>query len=68
MNEASNFCTGVCYDSQKASSPLLYNLPYIPTGRNLETKSLSLDGLHHGNVTEFDAHSLFGTMEVMTTH
>jgi alpha-glucosidase (family GH31 glycosyl hydrolase) len=68
MNEASNFCTGACYESQKAKSPLFYNLPYVPSGRDLEEKSLALDGLHYGNVTELDAHSLFGSMEVMTTH
>jgi hypothetical protein len=68
MNEASNFCYGVCYMSQQSESPLLHKLPYIPTGRSLETSSMPLDALHHGNVTELDAHSLFGTTEVKATH
>lgn len=29
---------------------------------------MPLDALHHGGVTELEAHSLFGTMEAMTTH
>jgi alpha-glucosidase (family GH31 glycosyl hydrolase) len=31
MNEASNFCTGICYASQKSKSPVVNKLPYIPT-------------------------------------
>lgn len=43
-------------------------LPYIPTARDLEAKSLSLDGVHADGTLELDAHSLFGTMEVKATH
>ena len=68
MNEASNFCNGVCYDSQKSAMPVQNNLPYIPAGRDLETKSISLDAVHADGSLELDAHSLFGTMEVATTH
>jgi len=68
MNEASNFCNGVCYDSQKSSMPVKDQLMYTPTGRDLETKSMPLDAVHMGDVTELDAHSLFGTMEVKATH
>ena len=43
-------------------------LPYIPTGKDLETDSLSLDAYHKGNgAIELDMHSLFGTLEVATT-
>lgn len=75
MNEASNFCNGVCYQSQLSSSPVKDQLPYVPSMRNLETKSLPLDGVHADNkemmtsgVTELDAHSLYGTMEAQATH
>ena len=75
MNEASNFCTGDCYASQKSSSPVKNRLPYVPSQRNLESKSLPLDAVHADNeemgtynVTELEAHSLFGTMEVQATH
>jgi hypothetical protein len=61
MNEASNFCTGTCYDDQKSNSPSKWKLPYIPTGRDLETKSLSLDGSQANGYTQLDTHSLFGT-------
>lgn len=82
MNEASNFCTGPCYANQTAASPIKKKLPYTPTGRDLETKSMPLDAYHAQiaqtsddgqtnvtvEVTEFDAHSLFGTMQVKTSH
>jgi len=75
MNEASNFCAGVCYASQESSMPVRNRLPYVPSQRNLESKSLALDSVHADNeelgtknVTELEAHSLFGTMEVQATH
>jgi alpha-glucosidase (family GH31 glycosyl hydrolase) len=36
MNEASNFCNGVCYQNQKVAKPVKNKLPYVPTGRDLE--------------------------------
>jgi hypothetical protein len=46
MNEASNFCDGACYADQIAPSPVQYKLPYLPSLRNLETKSIALDSIH----------------------
>lgn len=68
MNEASNFCNGVCYQEQKAAMPVEHNLPYVPGGRNIEHKSISLDATHYNGVKELDAHSTFGYMEVKATH
>jgi len=68
MNEASNFCTGTCYDSDGAANPVKNILPYTPGGRNLEEKSITLDAKHANGYTELDVHSLFGTMEVKATH
>lgn len=68
MNEASNFCVGVCYQSQMSTNPVKFKLPYVPTGRDLEEKSITLDAIHAGGVTELDAHSLFGSMEVKATN
>lgn len=73
MNEASNFCNGICYTNQAAEEPSRHKIPYTPTGRNLETKSMPLDAYHSSgpidkNVTELDAHSLFGTMQVKASH
>ena len=68
MNEASNFCNGPCYPDQRIGAPSKFKLPYVPTGRDLEWKSIDLDALHAGGITEMDAHSLFGTMEVKATH
>ena len=33
---------------------------YIPTGRDLEEKSIPLDGKHIGGQLEIDTHRLFG--------
>lgn len=68
MNEASNFCDGACYINQQSQNPVLNKLPYLPTGRNLETKSIALDAVHTGGVTELDVHSMFGSYEVKATH
>jgi len=68
MNEASNFCNGVCYESQMAANPVKNKLPYIPTGRDLEMKSITLDAKHANGYTELDVHSLFGAMESAVTH
>lgn len=72
-NEATNKCDGVCYNDQLAESPQKHLLPYTPTGRDLETRSISLDAIHNDTlvrkqVTELDAHSLFGTMQTQATH
>jgi alpha-glucosidase (family GH31 glycosyl hydrolase) len=68
MNEASNFCTGACYEAQKKMNSSKLNLPYTPTGRDLNAKSIDIDAMHANNYTELDTHSLFGTMEVKATH
>jgi len=67
MNEPSNFCNGVCYGEEGSANPVYKKLPYIPTGRNLEEKTLSLDGMHKNGYTELDTHSLFGTMMTQST-
>lgn len=68
MNEASNFCNGACYKDQMAESPSKYKLPFVPTGRDLETKAISLDAKHAGGLTELDVHSMFSYGEVKATH
>jgi len=39
-------------------NPIKYKLPYVPSGRDLETNSINLD-VKHGNFTEKDMHSLY---------
>lgn len=68
MNEASNFCDGACYANQTAPDPVQNKLPYLPSGRNLESKSIQLDAIHKGGILELDAHSLFGTMQSRAAH
>ena len=64
MNEASDFCGGLCYKRQQADSPVKYNLKYLPTSEDLERQAMPLDAYHHGNLLELDVHSLFGTKQV----
>lgn len=68
MNEAANFCNGACYKDQKVQNPVKHSLQYIPTGRDLETKSMPLDVTHYNGYLELDAHNYFGTQEVRLTH
>jgi len=68
MNEASNFCTGTCRQSQRSKKPIKNMLPYIPGGRDLEAKSMALDAAHANGYTQLDTHSLWGTQEVRATH
>lgn len=71
MNEASNFCDGVCYKDQEIEDSQNYKLPYVPTGRNLEIKSMNVDAVHMpaegGEVAELDAHSTFSTLQTKAT-
>jgi len=47
-------CDGVCYSDQKAENPVQWNLPYIPTGGNLETRAMPLDAIHQDGHKELD--------------
>ena len=67
MNEASNFCNGICHNDPLVAYPNSVKLPYTPTGESLETKSISLDATHYNNFTQLDAHSLFGALQVRSS-
>jgi alpha-glucosidase (family GH31 glycosyl hydrolase) len=60
MNEAANFCNGHCKEADQVKDSLQNNLFWIPGGRDLNTKSISIDALHHDGTYEFEAHSLYG--------
>ncbi len=64
MNEASDFCGGLCDQAKQVEKPVKYQLPYTPTGRDLEDHSMPLDAFHNNNLTQLDSHNLFGTWEV----
>lgn len=38
-------------------------MKYVPTGRSLETKAMTLDAFHYGGILEIDAHSTYGALE-----
>lgn len=67
MNEASNFCYGTCDGTDVVDFPISEKLPYTPTGESLETKSISLDVQHFNGMSQLDAHSLFGALQVQTS-
>jgi len=67
MNEATSFCNGVCYWDQLPANPVQQKLKYIPTGRNLEQNTISLDGVHSDGTTELDVHNLYGAQQAEAT-
>eukprot|EP00347_Sterkiella_histriomuscorum_P022543 403338093 len=68
MNEASDFCGGLCYKRQEADDPVKYKLKYVPTAEDLEKQAMPLDAYHSGNLLELDVHSMFGTKQVQASH
>jgi alpha-glucosidase (family GH31 glycosyl hydrolase) len=68
MNEAANFCNGACHERDAATVTMADNLYYLPTGRDLEYKSLPIDIVHSNGVTQLDAHSYYGTQQSKATH
>jgi len=74
MNEVTNFAHGECqvYGNRLIErtgriSPFS-NIPYTPGRRSLETKTSSLDAVHHGGILEYDAHELFSIMQSKVTY
>ena len=59
MNEATNFCDGYCIESERPKDSLRNKPAYVPGFRDLEDKSLGVDGLHEGNIHEYDVHNMF---------
>ena len=68
MNEVANFCQGTCYDKQKPVTPVKTKLKYIPTGRDLEDKTIPLDTTHANGLTQLDTHNIYGTQMVKASH
>jgi alpha-glucosidase (family GH31 glycosyl hydrolase) len=67
MNEASNFCDGVCYQSQQPAISVVSKLRYVPGDATFPSHAVSLDAMHANGQLEVDAHNLFGFSEVRTT-
>ena len=60
MNEASNFCDGYWFKTQKVIKSIKNSLFYIPGSRDLNVKSISIDAKHADGSLELEAHSLYG--------
>jgi alpha-glucosidase (family GH31 glycosyl hydrolase) len=67
MNEASNFCDGVCYQSQQPETSVVSKLKYVPGDRLFPQHAVSLDAVHGDGQLELDTHNLLGFSEVRTT-
>ena len=46
MNEASNFCDGICYDSQRPDHPVFAKLRYVPGDRYYPQHAVAIDAMH----------------------
>lgn len=77
MNEPSSTCTGYCYQSERPTNAIKYQLPYWPGQRDLEVQALGLDtintGMPYGNDsksfrTHLDARSLYAMKESQATY
>ena len=68
MNEITSQCDAYCYNDQRAQNSIDSRLFYWPGGRDLEEGTISIDVVHEGDVSELDAHSLFGIMQQKMTH
>jgi alpha-glucosidase (family GH31 glycosyl hydrolase) len=69
MNEISNFCNGECSSSIR-TDPLSppYSINNQGNKAPLNTKAISVDAVHYGNVLEYNAHNLFGLTEAIATN
>jgi alpha-glucosidase (family GH31 glycosyl hydrolase) len=67
MNEASNFCDGVCYQNQQSAPSVYSKLRYVPGDRIFPQHAISLDASHANGQLEVDTHNLFGFSEARTT-
>jgi alpha-glucosidase (family GH31 glycosyl hydrolase) len=68
MNEATNHCSGACYDKEISATPVKERLPYVPTGRDLEAGSITLDAYNYDGSIQLDTHSLYATMMSKSTY
>jgi hypothetical protein len=69
-NEVQEQCNGTCYFWQKSPSALQKKLTYIPTGRSLETSTLSLDAVYSDTYTisPSDRHNYYSSQEAKITN
>lgn len=69
-NEVQESCNGTCYWWQKSPDALQKKLTYIPTGRNLEVNTLSLDAVYADtwSISPSDRHNYYASQEARTTY
>jgi len=56
MNEPSSTCTGYCYQSERPTKAIKYQLPCWPSQRDLEVQALGLDTINTGMPYGNDSH------------
>eukprot|EP01006_Ploeotia_vitrea_P029201 TRINITY_DN61783_c0_g1_i1.p1 TRINITY_DN61783_c0_g1~~TRINITY_DN61783_c0_g1_i1.p1 ORF type:complete len:752 (-),score=444.51 TRINITY_DN61783_c0_g1_i1:1437-3473(-) len=66
MNEISNFGNGPPTTASKYNDPP-YKINNCGNHSPLDTKTIAMDCKHHGNLSEYNVHNLFGLMEGIAT-
>lgn len=69
-NEVNEACSGTCYWEQEAPSPMHHKLKYIPTGRNIEDNTISLDAVYSDtySIKPSDRHNYYSSQEALITY
>jgi alpha-glucosidase len=69
-NEVNEQCKGTCYFGQESPSPMHHKLKYIPTGRDIQEHTLTLDAVYADtyNVKASDKHNYYSAQEALITY
>jgi len=56
-------CNGICYWDQESPSPMHHKLGYVPTGRNIEEDTITLDAVYADtyNIKPGDRHNYYSS-------
>eukprot|EP01015_Nassula_variabilis_P009121 TRINITY_DN1721_c0_g1_i17.p1 TRINITY_DN1721_c0_g1~~TRINITY_DN1721_c0_g1_i17.p1 ORF type:complete len:577 (+),score=89.71 TRINITY_DN1721_c0_g1_i17:780-2510(+) len=72
LDELDTSCAAAhCYKQENLkpkSSSMVNKIPYIPGNNPLDERTLSIDAVHYGNITELEFHNFVGFMQTYIAH